>query len=220
MDTALGGHIEHAHGVQLVIPEFAAHRLLHGGREHVQYAAPQSELAGALHLLAADVARADQPRRQLLHRIAFAGFQGDGGFQQHLFGDAPLHRRVHGGHHDGRFVRRHGVQRRQTLMLPAAAGRSRGPQLPVTPPQQRHLAARQGAEVAAQAEGLRLVAAQRQHGAARLLTDGGRQHGAMDGRYAGDQRLIAPQRAVQQRAGLRHGQQFLQKTVHISPPFE
>ena len=64
------------------------------------------------------------------------------------------------------------------------------------------------------------VAAQRQHGAARLLTDGGRQHGTMDGRYAGDQRLIAPQRAVQQRAGLRHGQQFLQKTVHISPPFE
>ena len=204
VDAPLGGHVKGAHGVQLIVPEFAAHRLLHGGGEHVQDPAPQGELAGALHLLAADVARRREPCRQRLHWIAFAGLHGNGALQQHTFRHTPLHRRVNGGHHQRCLAPRHGVQRRQTLMFPAAAGRGAGPQLPVTPPQQRHVLPRQGVQVAGELHGLRLIAAQQQHGAARLLKHGRRQHGPVDGGYAGNHGLIAAQRAVQQRAGLRH----------------
>ena len=204
MHTPLGGHIEDPHGVQLVVPEFAAHRLLHSGGKHIQYPAPQGKLTGALHLLAADVARRRQPGRQRLDGVALPHLQRNNGLQQHVLRHAPLHRRVDGGHHQRRLSGRHGVQRRKALMLPAAAGRGAGPQLPVTPPQQRHIPPRQGVEVAAQPRGLRFVAAQQQHGAARLLKHGRRQHSPVDGGYAGDHGLVAAQGTVQQCVSLGH----------------
>ena len=45
----LGAGVEGAHGVDLIVKKLAPHRLVHQGREHVQNAAPQGELAHALH---------------------------------------------------------------------------------------------------------------------------------------------------------------------------
>ena len=211
----LGRHVEGAHGVQLVAPEFTAHRLLHGRGKYVQYPAPQGELTGAFHLLAADVSAADQPRRQLFDRVALSHFQGNGRIQQHISGDTPLHCRVHCRHHQPGLTVGHGIQRRQTLILPAAAGRGGWPQLPLTPPQQRYLLSGQRMEIGPQLGRLGLVAAQQQHGPPRLLMHGRRQHGPVHGGYAGDHRLFAPQGALQQSPDLLRPQQFFQQSVHI-----
>ncbi|CAN3974866.1 Lineage-specific thermal regulator protein, partial [Dysosmobacter welbionis] len=48
-DPPLGAGVEGAHGVDLIVKKLAPHRLVHQGREHVQNAAPQGELAHALH---------------------------------------------------------------------------------------------------------------------------------------------------------------------------
>ena len=62
----LGGHVEEAHGVHLVAEELHPDgRALRGGEE-VQNAAPQSELAHALHLVAPGVPRGCQGLGQLV----------------------------------------------------------------------------------------------------------------------------------------------------------
>ena len=73
LDPALRAGVEEAHGVDLIPEELAADGLFHEGGEDIQDAAPDGELAHALHLLAAGIAR----RRQ--------GF-GEGGEVQDLLG--------------------------------------------------------------------------------------------------------------------------------------
>ena len=73
LDPALRAGVEEAHGVDLIPEALAADGLFHEGGEDIQDAAPDGELAHALHLLAAGIAR----RRQ--------GF-GEGGEVQDLLG--------------------------------------------------------------------------------------------------------------------------------------
>ena len=68
----LGAHVEAGHGVDVVAPEFDAGGLGIGGGEEVQDAAAPRVLAGALHLLAAGIAAADQGLLRLLERAACA----------------------------------------------------------------------------------------------------------------------------------------------------
>ena len=53
----LGAGVEPPQRVDFIVKEFAPHRLLHQGGEHIQNTAPQSELAHALHLIAAAIPR-------------------------------------------------------------------------------------------------------------------------------------------------------------------
>ena len=59
--ATLGGHLELAHAVQLVVEELAAEGAFLAGGEYVQYATPEGELSGTLHLLRAGVAGGGQP---------------------------------------------------------------------------------------------------------------------------------------------------------------
>ncbi len=53
----LGAGVEPSQRVDFIVKKFAPHRLLHQGGEHIQNTAPQSELAHALHLIAAAIPR-------------------------------------------------------------------------------------------------------------------------------------------------------------------
>ena len=53
----LGAGVEQSQRVDLIVEKLAPHRLLHQGGEHIQNTAPQSELAHALHLIAAAIPR-------------------------------------------------------------------------------------------------------------------------------------------------------------------
>ena len=53
----LGAGVEQSQRVDLIVEKLAPHRLLHQRGEHVQNTAPQSELAHALHLIAAAIPR-------------------------------------------------------------------------------------------------------------------------------------------------------------------
>ena len=64
LDPALRPGVEEAHGVDLIPEELAADGLFHEGGEDIQDAAPDGELAHALHLLAAGIARRRQGLRE------------------------------------------------------------------------------------------------------------------------------------------------------------
>ena len=85
----LGGGVKGAHGVDLVVEELTAHRLVHQGGEHVQDAAPQGELAHALHLVAAGVPGGEQTLRQLPQLRLPPAVQGDGQGPQQLRRQGP-----------------------------------------------------------------------------------------------------------------------------------
>ena len=53
----LGTGVEQSQRIDLIVEKLAPHRLLHQGGEHIQNTAPQSELAHALHLIAAAIPR-------------------------------------------------------------------------------------------------------------------------------------------------------------------
>ena len=53
----LGAGVEQSQRIDLIVEKLAPHWLLHQGGEHIQNTAPQSELAHALHLIAAAIPR-------------------------------------------------------------------------------------------------------------------------------------------------------------------
>ncbi len=56
----LAGHIEKGHLIDLIAPEFHAHRFAFRGGKHIQYAAPTGKLTRTFHLVAGLIARAQQ----------------------------------------------------------------------------------------------------------------------------------------------------------------
>ena len=164
-----GGHVpgppltcgvKGAHGVDLIVKELTPHRLVHQGGEHVQDAAPQGELAHALHLLAPGVPGGEQPLRQRAQVRLSPHLQGEGQRPQGLRRQGPGHEAVHGGHHHGRLPLGQGVQRRQAAPLPVPGAHGPGAELPL-PAQQGHGAvARQGLQVGGENLDLPLVPAE------------------------------------------------------------
>ena len=86
----LVGRVKESHAVHLVSPELRPDRGVHVGGEHIQNAAPEGELAGALHLLAADIARRRQHGRKLLQIAALPRLQPDSGLAEGLRRNGPL----------------------------------------------------------------------------------------------------------------------------------
>ena len=156
----LGGGVKGAHRVDLIVEELTAHRLVHQGGEHVQNAAPQGELAHALHLVAAGIPRGEQTLRQLPQLRLPTHRQGDGQGPQQLRRQGPGADRVHRGHHGGGLSPRQGIQGRQTAALPVPGAHSPGAELPL-PAQQGHGAcSRQGLQISGEDLDLPLVSAE------------------------------------------------------------
>ena len=155
----LGEEVEGPQGVHLVVEELAAHGLLHQGGEHVQDAAPQGELAHALHLLAAGVTRSKEALRQPLQVCPLPDFQRHRQALQQGRRQGPGHEGVGGGHGQGRFSPGQGIQGCQAAPLPVPGGHRPRLKLPL-PGQQRHRRnAGQGGQIPRQLTGLPLVAA-------------------------------------------------------------
>ena len=77
--SALGLHIEKAHGVYIIAPELASYRLTVGRGIEIQYAAAAGVLAGGFNLHAVDIAAADELCFHLFHADVRAVMYGDGG---------------------------------------------------------------------------------------------------------------------------------------------
>ena len=128
---ALGRRVKGAHGVDLVVKELAAHRLAHQRGEHVQDAAPQGELAYALHLVAAGIARRQEAISQRVQVSPAAHLQGYGQGGQQVRRQCPGHQGVGGGDGDGDIALGQGVQRRKTAALPVPGADGSGTELPL-----------------------------------------------------------------------------------------
>ena len=192
LHTALGGHVEIAHAVQLVVEELAAHRALRAGGEDIQNTAAEGELSCALYLLGADVARCRELRRQRRHVILLPHLQREGGLLQHRRRQTQLrHGRRRRHHHTGLLLCQT-VQRPQPPVLPLAAVRRRRPQLPLSGGQHHRLLTGKGAQIGGLPGALLLVGAQHQQGSAALLRRSRRHRGALHGGEPRDHAVLLP----------------------------
>ena len=107
--SALGLYVEKAHAVDIVAPEFNAHRLGIRRREKVDYSAAPGKLACALDLLAAGVAAAQKRRLQLLGRAWLAVFDRESGFAERLRRYCALHERRYRCYRNRAFAASEGV---------------------------------------------------------------------------------------------------------------
>ncbi len=216
--AALGGHVEPAQRVHLVVKELAAHRLVHAGGEYVQNAAPEGELAGALHLVGPGVAGGGELPGQFRGIVAAVGVQCDNGVSQHRPRDGPLDQGVHRGHRDLRAV--HVVQSPQPAVLPVPAGGG-GAQLPLPPGQNGDVLPGEQPQISGLAVRLPLVGAQHQQGTARGLPHRRGDLGPVDRAEASQLGGAIPVfHSLGQLPHLRQRQQKVDQILHApSPPF-
>ena len=215
----LGGHLELAHAVQLVVEELAAEGALLTGGEHVQYAAPQGELTGALHLVGTGVPGGGKTAAEGADVVLSAHLQREGHVQQHIPWQAALGHGGGGGHHHGRVAPGHAVQGGQAAVFPlAAVGRRAQLQLPLR--QAHRLRVQQHPQVRRLASALLLVGAQEQQRALCLRRHGGGEHGPV---YGGQPRdggaAVAAGDGRGELTQLRQGQKFLQQPGHRASSF-
>ena len=212
---ALGGGVEGAQGVDLVVEELAAHRLVHLGGEHVQDASPKGELAHALHLVAAGVPGGYQPQGQLGKIPPAADLQGEGAVQELPGGGGLLKEALGGAHRQAALPPGQGVEGGDPGGLPLTGGHGPGPdeQLPGAEPQGGE--AQKGLQVAGQAARLPLVGADHHQGPSGAAGQGGGQLGLVDGGQARHRRGAAALfHGLRQGGGLGDLQQFLQQQLH------
>ena len=86
----LGQQVKGGQRVDLVVPVFDAGRLVHVGRIDVHDVAAHTELAGAVHLAAADIAGREEPLHQRLAVVDHAGLEGEGVLLELRAGDGVL----------------------------------------------------------------------------------------------------------------------------------
>ena len=215
----LGPGVKGAHGVDLIVKELAPHRLLHQRGEHVQDAAPQGELAHALHLLAAGVTGTGQLLRQFLQFRPLSHRQRPGQGHQPLRRQGPGRQGVGGGHDDRCLAPGHGVQGRQAALLPGPGADGTRMQLPL-PAQQRHrLQLQQRLQIPGKHLGLPLVTAHEHRRAVQRPGHGSAHTGPLHRlQPVHRRRTAALLHPADELRHLRDGIQFLQKLFHSSIP--
>ena len=186
--AALRAHVEAAHGVDVVPPEFHAHRLRVRGGEKVQDAATAGELSRALHLLAAGIAAAQQGVLHVLDGITAPGLQGEGGLLQGLGRDGPLHEAGDGGGEDLHLPLLQGVEGGKALLLRLAGGGLRGIEGKVPHAETGHREAQHGREVPGHVLRRGVVRAEDRQGQLRLQAQGRGQIGPVHRGKSGNER--------------------------------
>ena len=188
----LGVRVEEAHGVDLVAEELHPHGLGLGRGKEVQDAAPQGELASALHLLAPGVARGGEGLGQLVEVVALPHAQHPGGPLQQGLGQGALEDGLRRAHQQGALPRRQGPEDGEppVLVLPGHHGGVVEGELPGG--QGAHLLPRQGGQIPGHPLGLPLVGAHHHHRPAGLLADAGGKVGPVHRRQAGQGRRAGP----------------------------
>jgi hypothetical protein len=217
LDAPLGVGIEEAHGVDFVPEELHPDGLGVGRGEKVQDAPPQGELAHALHLLAAGVARGGQGAGQLPQVVPLSHPQNLGRLGQQGFGNGALENGLHRTHQQGALPRRQRPQGGQppVLVLP---GHHRGVVEGELPGREcAHRLPRQGGQIPGHALGLPLVGAHHHHGAVQLLADARGEVGAVHRRQPGKGRRTGPvvdgrQQGAVFRYVVEGGEQWLHRT--------
>ena len=157
LGAALGVDIEKAHGVNVVAPEFDAHRLLVHGREEIQNAAASSVLSRALDLLGAFIAAANERPLYLLGRVlAAVNYLKRSGTQLiDRHGALQQCRDCRNG--DLTLAAAQCVKDCYALLLDLTGGRERGVKGKVAGIEYRGLHARHGFKVAGEAVGRRFI---------------------------------------------------------------
>ena len=173
----LGGDVEKAQRVHLVVKKLAPYRGLGAGGVDVQNTAPQGELSRPLHLLRAGVACRRQLTGQLLHLIPPVGAKGEAAPVQHLRGDAPQGQRIGGGDDHRGLLLPDAVQSLQPPVFPLTAHRRQLPPVELPSRQQDRLPAGEGPQVRRLPPGLPLVGAEHQQGPPGLQPQRCRRHG-------------------------------------------
>ena len=142
--------------VDLIAPEFHAHRLLHVRRKQVHDVAPHRKLAGAVHLHPPGVACAEQQRHQLLPGDTVTGVQRAGIFAEFLPRGGELGQAL-AGHADRLQAAAHQIaQHRQTAVFVFPGGALDGAQQ-VVPRREHRRSHPQRIQVSGKAGGLRLA---------------------------------------------------------------
>ena len=211
----LGQGVKDAHGVDLVVKKVAADRLVHPRGEHVQDAAPEGELAHALHLVAAGVPRRRQVPGQGLQIEALPHLQGADGPQQGLPGAGPLEHGLRRGHHRALPALQQGAQGRQPLEVELPGGDGAGGVVQLPGGDGQDLPAGEGPEVLRHPGALPLVGAQDHRRLPRRQGQGGGHLGAVDGGQARDGHGAgALPEGLGGLPGLRQGQQGPEQLFH------
>ena len=219
---SLGDDVEGPQGIDLVVEELAPHRLGHQRREHVQNAAPQGELAHALHLIRPAVPRLRQPEGQGGGIVPLPHFQGNGGLPQEPGRAGLLEQGLGGSHQHLVSPAAQLVEGGDPVVLPLPGDHGARPdeQLPREEPS--HPAgglplAQQDLQIARQPSGLALVGADHHQGPSGPLGDGSGNLGAVDAAQSGDGgRTAARLHGGGQGFGLRDAHQRLQQLFHRS----
>ena len=215
--AALGGGVKGAHGVDLIVKELAAHRLIHQRGKYIQDAAAEGKLAGAFHLVAAGIARPEEQLRQILGLVPSAHLQRDGQLRHELWRQRPGHEGVGGGDDDAGRLGAEAVEGLQTAALPLTGGNGHGAKLPL-PAQQYHRGLTgEGRQIACQFPGLPLVAAEEDGaavcGAAHCRTHAGALDALQSADGGGTAAAIHP---ADQLCDLGQGFKFFQQLEHGS----
>ena len=218
-DAPLGGQIELPHGVDLVIKEVAAHRLLHPGGEHVEDAPPQGELPHALHLLRPGVPGGHQPLRQGGQVHLRPDGEGDGALPQGRGLPGALEEPLRRGHQHRSLPPVQPVEGLNPPVLPLpGCHRPLGDiELPAVE-LQRRLPGEDG-EIRGHPLRLALVAADHRQGPSQRLTQGGGQRGPVHRGQPGEgHRGASPSDGLNGLRRLRQRRNPSEKLPHHAPP--
>ena len=175
-----------------------------GGGVHVQDAAPQGELADALHLLAPGIAQGGELVGQPVQVVLPAVFDGDGVLCQFLRGEGALQKALHRGYDEGGLPPSHGMEGGEAPVLPLAGGHGRVVEEKFPGGQQRDFLPGKGGQVGGQTAALLLIGAHHHHRAVPVPPDTRGEMGPVDRGQAGNRRRGAARvQRVQQLLELR-----------------
>ena len=188
LGAALVGDVEMTHGVNVVAPEFYAHRLALSGGEKVKYPAAAGELPLPLHLIAAAVAAADERILHDLYGAAAAVGYGERSAFERIARYGALDEAGDGRGHDLRLADGELVERGEAALLRLAGGGLCGVERIVAHDERAALLAKHTAHVAREALGGGVVRADDEDGTPGLKAQRGGKVRPVHRRQAGNER--------------------------------
>ena len=209
---ALGGGVEGAQGVDLIVEELAPHRLLHEGGEHVQDAPPQGELPHALYLVRPGVPGGGEAAGQVREVAPLPHFQRNSRPLEGIRGAGLLQEALRRTHqHQGPLLLPQPAEGPDPAQLPLPGDDRPRPheELPGKEPQGAH--PQQGLQVLRQAHRVPLVVADHHQGTPRPLRQRRPHLGAVDAPQARHCRgALPPLHRLHQALDLRDTQEGVQ----------